>query len=211
MLHSPMHALYWIDRFVVRGFLNMYLDSHAADTRTTQLKEATAWMVAFKEKVHQTGARDGINYQMEWVYGGDRNFTTAPEQRLTSSSSGTWHACTRFLRAWQSFEAAMGHGNVIDQPEFTWKRVARSRHGRLDHWKQILDVVGISAEHLRYVNFIPVFDRIGNIPHPRASDHWPVSIEFPRGEKRRWRAERGAQRYHTYQNGYATTVTLQPN
>ena len=186
-----MHAAWWIDGLAVRGLLNLYLDAHSATKRAQHLNDAATWMSNFRRRVQQWEARDDAEYRIEWVFGGDRNFTSAPEHRQTSAPSGTWHPGTQTLQALENLQNAMGHGNVIDQPDFTWERIHRTGEG-LQYWKEVLDVAGVSIEPLRYINFLPVSKRVQTIPHPRASDHWPVSIEFQHGKKQRWQSERGA-------------------
>ena len=42
------------------------------------------------------------------------------------------------------------------------------RDGSLQYWKETLDVVGMSVEPLRYVNYVPIARRVDAVPHPHS-------------------------------------------
>ena len=75
-----MHMLWWITAGVLRGVINMYLNSHSAAACVQQLKAAVSKLSAFRQR------RSHLS-RCEFIFGGDRNFIMAPEHRLSSNPS----------------------------------------------------------------------------------------------------------------------------
>ena len=176
VVNGAMHAVWWMEGVTTRVFLNVYLSSRSADERARQLAEATAWIAAFRRrrKAQTQNAVDSV----EWVFGGDRNFVNSPEHRHSTSSEGSWHPGVAVLRAWDEFENAMGHGTVMEQPEFTWEKIWTCRDGTVHYCREILDIAGCSIKGFMYINVLPCSSIVDNLPHPTASDHKPVSLSF---------------------------------
>ena len=46
-------------------------------------------------------------------------------------------------QAWDDFEASLGEGKVVHQPESTWERITKERSGSVSYCKEVLDVAGV--------------------------------------------------------------------
>ena len=187
LVSGCMHMMWWVQAGVLRGVINMYLDSHSTNERVRQIREAATQIHAFKQKLQQCS-------RYEFVFGGDRNFTTTPEQRLSSDQAGNWFPGSATLQAWSDLMEALGSGTIIEQSEFTWQRISTTANGERRFCKKVLDVAGTSLEGGRYVNFTAQSVVVPNMPYPHASDHQPVSLKFQDSRRAKPARERGAPR-----------------
>ncbi len=184
-----MHLLWWVEQNLVRGVINMYLDLHSAATRSRQLIAASDWFRCFRSRMADRGLAEGI-----FVFGGDRNFTSAPEHRLSSSTSGTWYPGAATMQAWASFMASIGDGHVLEQPEFTWSRIQDRQDATYWYCRKILDVSGLVIDPLKHVNWRPESKVVPNMPFPHASDHCPIDLCFKPTNPLRPKRQQGAPR-----------------
>ena len=179
-----MHMLWWITAGVLRGVINMYLNSHSAAARVQQLKAAVSKLGAFRQR------RSHLS-RCEFIFGGDRNFIMAPEHRLSSNPSGNWFPGTPTLQAWKDFMESLGNASVVEQSDFTWQRLSTTNEGEQRYCKKILDVAGVAVDLRRYFT---ATSTVANIPYKHASDHQPVSIVFAWTGRAKPARERGAPR-----------------
>jgi len=131
--------------------------------------------------------------RVEWLFGGDRNFTASAEERLSSNGPGNWYPGAATLQAWEGFESSMGFGMIVPQEDFTWERLCKTRDG-CTYCKQVLDVAGVSVDLLSSVNFVPSSICETRMPFPAASDHKPVAVEYRLAKPPRKTNDKGAKR-----------------
>ena len=148
------------------------LDAHSEAKRREQLSQATRW------------ARDRI-HAGDWVaFAGDRNFVRLRDERQ-SSPQRQWMPSDGMNSAWQRWLHSICDSREVLQPEFTWGRVMSSQQSGSSWTHEVLDVVGSNGGES---DGDPQFfsRRCDDIPHPRASDHWPVGLRWrdPEASKR---------------------------
>ena len=136
--------------------------------------------------------RSASGLRCEFIFGGDRNFISSPEQRLSSDPTGNWFPGGPTLQAWSEFQAELGAGTVVEQSEFTWQRISSTSNGETRYCKKILDIVGVSLDQGRYLNFSPQSAVVHDMPFPNASDHQPISLMFTDSGRTKPASERGA-------------------
>ena len=117
-----MHMLWWRQGDVLRGVINMYLDSHSPGERVWQLRESVDKLRNFKR-------RNANGQRCEFIFGGDRTCITSPEQRLSSDPTGSWFPGGPTLEAWSNFLQEQGAGALVEQTEFTWQRISAMANG----------------------------------------------------------------------------------
>ena len=130
---------------------------------------------------------------MNSYFGGDRNFITSPEHRVSSSATGGWHPGRETIQAWSVVMDAMGLGAVVEQCDFTWQRIARSRTGENSFCRKILDVVGASIDYARNLHAAAHAMVVHTLPFPNASDHKPIALAFTDILTQRPKREAGAR------------------
>ena len=187
LVQGSMHMIWWITAGTLRGIINMYMDSHSANERVRQLREAADRIRNFKQNQRECT-------KCEFIFGGDRNFTSAPEHRTSSDQAGNWFPGSPTLQAWSDLMEALGNGAVVEQSGFTWQRISHMANGEHHFCKKILDVAGMSVDEGRYLNFKATSTVVPNMPFEHASDHQPVSLVFQDSQKVKPARERGAPR-----------------
>ena len=99
--------------------------------------------------------------------------------------------------AWYKFLRGLGNAQETEQPEYTWGRVVKHEHkddkdidrsatgnsaiqeGETASWTyEVLDVVGTNVDCYDQLAHQAIAKRCDDVPHPEASDHWPVSLEW---------------------------------
>ena len=109
------------------------------------------------------------------IFGGDRNFTESAWER--NASTGTPAPCSDKMRtAWLDWLGSFG-GQLVHQPEFTWKREFYSE-GRVYWHHARLDVAGTNVQPHPAAEWLAISRRENAIPHPTASDHQPVALAW---------------------------------
>ena len=116
IVKTIMHLLWWREREVIRGVLNVYLHPGSARIRRSQLREAATWLNNFRHQ-HENASSDGS--RVEFIFGGDRNFVSEQSHRVSQPDDGRWHPCRLTLQAWEDFESALGQAAVAPQTDFT--------------------------------------------------------------------------------------------
>ena len=149
--------------------------------RLRQLKALAAAIRDFKHSMTE-------GHRFEFIFGGDRNFITSPEHRVSSSATGGWHPGRETIQAWSVVMDAMGLGAVVEQCDFTWQRIARSRTGENSFCRKIL---GGSLNRL-YSELACSCTVVHTLPFPNASDHKPVALAFTDILTQRPKREAGA-------------------
>ena len=76
---------------------------------------------------------------------------------------------------------SIGLAEEVAQAEFTWCRVADSVTNEPGWTYEVLDVVGTNNKGYATCDIQTSSRRCDDIPHPRASDHWPVAMKWHRG------------------------------
>ena len=99
--------------------------------------------------------------------------------------------------AWTKFLKGHGNAQETEQPEYTWGRVVKHEHkkdkdidrsdpgntaiheGDTASWTyEVLDVIGTNVDFYDQLAHQAMAKRCDDVPHPEASDHWPVSLEW---------------------------------
>ena len=142
--------------------ISFRLDAKSPTTRIGQLRAMTTWM-----ELH--------GKQATVIFGGDRNFTESAWER--NASTGTPAPCSdKMRRAWLDWLGSFG-GQLVHQPEFTWKREFYSE-GRVYWHHARLDVAGTNVQPHPAAEWLAISRRENAIPHPTASDHQPVALAW---------------------------------
>ena len=142
--------------------ISFRLEAKSPTTRIGQLRAMTTWM-----ELH--------GKQATVIFGGDRNFTESAWER--NASTGTPAPCSdKMRRAWLDWLGSFG-GQLVHQPEFTWKREFYSE-GRVYWHHARLDVAGTNVQPHPAAEWLAISRRENAIPHPTASDHQPVALAW---------------------------------
>ena len=115
--------------------------------------------------------------------------------------------------AWKKFLKSLGEGQEVAQPEFTWGRVVSydkredenpdrsykeesaqigndfGENSKVGWTYEVLDVVGTNVDCYDSLAHQANATRCEEIPHPDASDHWPVSLKWKPLERRNKRKQ----------------------
>ena len=180
---DAMVAMVWEHNGINHFVFFLRLDAFAESARREQLRAATAWA---RGRVRAT----------DWVaFAGDRNFVQFEAERQ-SGSDREWRQSERMNAAWSDWLRSIGCAYELAQPEFTWGRIVSSHGGRASWTFEILDVVGTNQHCIGAGDLQPFSRRGDDVPHPRASDHWPVGLQWhrPRVRKSRPQAPRFMKR-----------------
>ena len=78
--------------------------------------------------------------------------------------------------AWDEWLHSIGDAYEVPQPEFTWRRVNADQSEHATWIYEIIDVVGSNRKFYSPGAQRSFARRSDDLPHPRASDHWPVGL-----------------------------------
>ena len=148
------------------------LDAHAEATQIQQVRRATLW------------AKEHVCREDVVIFAGDRNFVRTDSERWTCSSS-SWRTSLRVNAAWDDWLHSIGDAYEVPQPKFTWRRVNADQSEHATWISEFIDVVGSNRKFYSPGALRSSARRGDDLPHPRASDHWPVGLRWSGVKTRR--------------------------
>ena len=195
IIPGVMATLHWKAEGRDSWLTSFRLDAKDEKERIRQLAIGTLW------------AQGHIGPKDITIFGGDRNFVRKTSEK--QSRRNTWRPSTKMNEAWTKFLKGHGNAQETEQPEYTWGRVVKHENsdendidrsapgssaiqeGDTASWTyEVLDVVGTNVDSYDQIAHQAMAKRCDDVPHPAASDHWPVSLEWRSLERRQHQRKR---------------------
>ena len=177
ILPGVAQVLQWTEGNTPFAFLHFHLDSANEVPRRTQLATLSTW------------AREHLPRGAKVIVGGDRNFASNDDERISSIiREEAWRPSHLMNEAWDAFLAAWGGAWEVEQPEYTYIKKGTTAAGVRFHYMAVLDVVCTNVAH--DAPWAPRA-RIGeDLPSPAISDHFVLELRWLMSGRQRNRPRR---------------------